>query len=607
MARPNRLDPAPGAGAATLTEDQRVERDLDREAGGPDPDPLEAPLVIGVEPPAPHSEHANPSAQVQPRRNLRPDEDSAAGIDEPRQDRFTPIDMGEGDPSGAMAPDIHPTTKKLSALGSLIDYRVQRLSPRDLPSSEMGWSTWIPLIQSNPTNEDIEEEIYRKYGGGEYELMVRSHDTMRPQRDSLRISLQGMWNAITPEGEVVRRSRYGVASPAAGGAASPAGPSSTPGVTDAFSLADAAMRQVQAERMQLETLRQQGRQSENTSLGAILPALLQREQKPPTDWAAVITAGFGAVTALLGTILPVMKSSSDAKEAAQQRRHDELLALMRDRESPKTPQEQVAVMMALLDVFKEGAKNRMGVEATLLKESMTTLFKSANVPEGSPVWSFVKDMVGDAGPDIVKAVAAWATARAQKPQAAQPAAARPAPASPRGIPPPPPAEPPQPRKPGETIWDAAAPAPAAPPPPPPEAAPASAAPDINELDREGRLLGEEAIAQVLSTIGMFIQARPEPVVLWDYVHEKSGRDTVAAFVACPESFRAKMQEQQEKKMPASVAFWVQGVPNTEIQVFAKQLDQAVLQLPGALEWLNRVIDFCPWVETPDAPAAPPSE
>lgn len=512
-------------------------------------------------------------------------------------------------PSGPMAPDINPITSRMSALGSLIEYRLQRTGPRDLPAGEMGWSPWFKIQRTRPSSDDVEDEIRERYGGGEYEVQVRSQDRQRPQLDSFRIMLQGPWKPQTAEGRVEWHARYPQGN--GGQPQQQSMPGYDPGAAPVLTVARDAMALAQGQLAQASAERTRVRESENGALAQILPALLNRPdrepaQRPPTDMAGVIAS----VTPLVLGFLEHSRSQREAeraeakaREEAAQRRHEQMLEMLRNQASQaQSPAHVIEGTKAMFDIVRNSAQQESSLRGELLKAVVTREMAALGLKQPSEgLMGWLGPMLQGVGPDVVRmflaAMAPKIAAMQAQPQPGQPPPALPAQAT---VAPPPPsptavAQTPQPPvapapiPAGSTIWQNGQHA------EPQAQAQQPAGPTLAE---QGEMVSLRAMEQVLSVMAAMIGsgAMPDAVQVWQ--HRVDGRSTFEAWLMAPLPFRECMKAEQTKPAPSFVAMVQAAGQKAEVLMpLAQQIDQAT-QVAGTAAYAKSLLDQQPWALEP---------
>ena len=596
MAKPPSVSP-------TDTDDPEVGEALSVEDGGVTPDELDG-------------QGARPAPPLPPK--TRPPYSTGRLSDGPPPDSMPDIPEGSfiaddfAKPERA-ARDLGRITGPLSAMGANIRYRVNRLYPSDLPPGEMGWSQWIRLLKSSPTNEDLEADIFTRFGGGEYEIHVRSADAQNPQEDKLTVRLAGPWRWQTIEGQQLFAARYGVQAMQQYAPSAPSGsaPVAHAGPDAAFAFGAQA---IQMGLTASQISERESRQRESDQFDRLLRLRALEAGTPKSG------AGFGELASILTPILAlgqqILSQQADSRRVAEERRMEredkrdgEFRALLQQMQQGKsqTPQEIVSATQAILEVYKDSTKMELGIKGDVLKAMLMREIGSGTVKPESPLVGMFQDLFREVGPDIVKLMlakgqaaqasqeAVAATRQPQQQPAPQPQQRRAAlpPAPQRGAPP-------VPLQQGQTVWDAeaaqqqAAEAPAAPvaaPAPEPQV-PASA-----EMGRRTALVSLQACGNVIAILKGFSEAgsRPDPEALWTYVDQSGTQSSFDYLLLAPTSFLDAMKTAEAAPNGVmAFASMVAEVNDPRLTALARDLDAACAADGSRYAYLRSVLGWRPW-------------
>jgi hypothetical protein len=537
--------------------------------------------------------------------------------------------------------DLGRITGALSALGANIRYRVNRLFPADLPPGEMGWSQWIRLLKSNPAQEDVESDIYTRFGGGEYEVHIRSADSQNPQEDTVTIRLSGPWRWQTSEGQQLFAQRYGVPAMQQVAATSPSGSAVVPPVGgDPSAPGGAFAYGAHALQMGLSAAQiaeREARQRESDQFDRLL-RLKALEATGPKQGGGL--AELAAVLTPLATLAAgMLQQSADRRAAEERERRDreekrdaEFRLLMQQMQGRnQTPQEMVAATQAILEVYKDQTKMELGIKGDVLKAMlMRELGNGGTIKPESPLVGMLQDLFREVGPDVVKLflAKAQATQTAMQPpqqpppqQQGFPQNPPRAPQLPPAAPPQQPPTPPQPLAQGTSVWDSqpgANPAPTTPPttppaappqqPPTPTAPPPSAAAD--EMQRRTAAVSFQAAHNVLAILRAFSAAgnRPDPEAVWSYTDASGPQSTFDYLLLSPAPFMEAMKRTQAAPNGVmSFAAMVKECPHPTLVQLAQGLDADCAADGARYQYLRQVLEWRPWdvdTEGDDAPGAP---
>lgn len=534
------------------------------------------------------------------------------------------IDVADTMTNHASHREMEDLNVKLSSYSNKIEFKVNRILPDNLPGGEMGWGRWIQLAQSKVSADDIEDELQRRYGGGKYEVCVRSVEKQSPQQFFVTISLAGPWIPQTMEGSRFFQTQYGYNMPLGGGAL-PAAVGATSsaavspgqvGVPDALGFAFQT-QQLQAQReKELDALRMQQKGNENDLLLKLVLATVAKPEpvpQPKMSIAEIVAAVTGAVT----TVMALVREATGPAKIAEERRHQELVEMLKTRgDAAKSPTDQMAATQAILDVYKEHTKMELGIKGELLRGWLQRELKNAGVSEQSGIWAAVEGVVKDVGPEMARTLMAGLANRVANTGTPPPRQ----PALPGAPPPPPPPpqqrlQPPAPIPAGKTVWgdgqeaaSSAAPA-AAPPPPSPAEAPAQSP---MSLEEQGLLVSYERLNLFMSLLRASANPkwRPKPGGFWNDQHQASSNQFVKAvdlIEACPRAFRERLEDEKSQARTygtratpkfASLCF---GIPVAEIQAIAADIDALCVASPEADQYLAGLLY---WDEQDDPPAPP---
>lgn len=533
--------------------------------------------------------------------------------------------------------DLGRITGALSALGANIRYRVNRLFPADLPPGEMGWSQWIRLLKSNPTQEDVEADIYTRFGGGEYEVHIRSADSQNPQEDTVTIRLSGPWRWQTSEGQHLFAQRYGVPAMQQVAATSPSGSAvvppvggdpSAPGGAFAYGAHALQMGLSAAQIAEREARQREADQFDRLLRLKALEATGTKQGGGLAELATVLTP--------LATLAATMMQQAAERRAAEERerrdreekRDAEFRALLQQMQGGRqTPQEMVAATQAILEVYKDQTKMELGIKGDVLKAMlMRELGNGGSIKPESPLVGMLQDLFREVGPDVVKLflAKAQATQNAMQPNQQQPMPQpnpqrlpQPAPARP----PQPPPAPPEPLPQGASVWDTRPDAnPAQPPPAPPLPAPPqqdltqtmvpppSAAAD--EMQRRTAAVSFQAAHNVLAILRAFSAQgnRPDPEAVWSYTDASGPQSTFDYLLLSPAPFMEAMKRTQAAPNGVmSFASMVKECPHPTLVQLAQALDADCAADGARYQYLRQVLEWRPWdvdTEPDDAPGAP---
>lgn len=322
---------------------------------------------------------------------------------------------------------IDPITRRLRALGAQLAIKVQRLEPRDLPPTEMGWSPWTTFPAMNPLQDDIEEFIHKRHGGGTFEVQVRSAmDRSRFLPDPIRINLSGQWKPHTPDGAEFYRMRYNAEYPIDGDGASPSGSAPSPAsdgssIGAATSILTESMRMAQRQMEHKGNLESVKATAESNALVGIVSALGGQRQQLD-------------VVAIGGLLLTYMTNQSNQRIEAEklqfQREQAAREASTKDREfmiallTKKDEGAGGAAALAAIDIVKEAAKGESGLKLEFMRGMMKQALGAAGLDtddgEKETISSMLVDLLKDGVKNLPQILTALKQGRPPESQALPP-------------------------------------------------------------------------------------------------------------------------------------------------------------------------------------------
>lgn len=571
-----------------------------------------------------------------------------------------PMGGGHGAASHAVRHEVSALTRKLRGLGPTIACRFQRLKPTDLPDAEYGWTPWETIPANQPTEDDLEELIEKRHGGGTYEVALRSAtDKGLVLGEMPRVVLFGQWKPQTPTGIETYRLRFGIEPPAP--SARPAGdPSLGPTPEDARKLDVAGQLIGKAMEMsqRASELRANDGIASKTGENALVLELVRGRGGGDSNILALMmqqqtALQTAAMTAKIEADKLALERERMMREEARKDR-EWMLTMVRPAGGTGDPSLQAA-NLAAIEIVKQAASDERGLKMEVLKASLKGILANNGFDSNEQeTWSeffqgMLKDGLGALPAVIPQLAAAFRDRRSRRgnglppgyvadengvlyPAAIAPQhllpAGRPAvaPAPPRGLPRPPAPQPTaahagavvQPTGAVPPTGAALPPPPAAAPPRPagtPEGAPAAeshagteaALPDVDEA-----FLNQ---LDVLMAFGYYVakpdNLRPAWKGFWELVPRDGNGSIEDSLDRSPKAFREAMQrvglaldkvDAGDPPTPATaIAFsaWVGETPLEEARAAATKLDEALVQDPTAHEWVKKMILDGPWEDEGD--------
>lgn len=332
-----------------------------------------------------------------------------------------------GGGSDATDGSLSPITRRLRALGPQVALRYQRLKPNDLPDSELGWSPWVTLPAMNATEDDIEEFIHKRHGGGTFEVMVRSAtDRSRFLPEPIRTQRSGQWTPSTPDGAEFYRSRYGAEYPIeregslpSAGSPAPAGDGSTIGA--ATQIMTESMRMAQRQMEHKGNLESTKATAESNALVGIVQAL--GGQRPQHDLVALgglaLTYMQHQATLRLEAEKLQFQREQVAREAAAKDR-DFMFALLTKKDGGSVE----AANLAAIEIMKNAAAGESSLKLDFMRGAMKQMLSSAGIEtddaEKETIASMLTDLLKDGIKNLPQILTAIKAGRPPETQALPP-------------------------------------------------------------------------------------------------------------------------------------------------------------------------------------------
>lgn len=500
-------------------------------------------------------------------------------------------------PLGAGA-DIGSIAQTLARCGNQIKVKVTRLDPDDLPVQEAATSAWIDIPGSEPTPDQISEMIDKKWGGGNYEVVIASIDPQSQRAEKVYFPIQGDWKPSTMAGHMYFRKIYGTPYVSGDGKQMGGGMQLQ---DETMSMGSSAMM------MQL----MQMLQNQNNA------AQTRQDAKELSSEAATASVVSSVVTAmapqrqslnlveLVAALSPLIVAFVGSRDSKSREDREMMLNLMERGRGDTGPQGMMEAMNAGVSlVRKQGelALEQSGRQNRILLDQFERQFREANGGDepGGIVGAF-SHMIREGGPGLLESVGPMLQSfAARNPQPAQPIQAQPVQGRPAQQ---------QPRLPQQPFNQAPVQAERGPTPAhyvPSDPAQQPAPPVQQErpvgVSDEPRQPTPEQVGQerALMSSKLFIFnahtlafSGADPDTSWDTPFEE-GATMETFFGGMPKVVRVRVEQPF-----TTVGAWVDGAVEEELMQIVSEFDASLVKNAEVKAWLGEFLSYGPWTEPDD--------
>lgn len=532
-----------------------------------------------------------PQIPVPPGRNEEPD--SAPLLPPPRK-VTGPIrqDTGERyEPSGPTRNSINDLTSKLAAWGPGVRIRVKRLLPQ-LGPTENGVGEWIEIPAVTPTEDDIQQTVLERYGGGEFLIQFRSQNSQRNEEDTLKLSFSGDWKPISAEGQALKARQM-----ANGGVMPQPTLPIGPGLTEA---ASPLLQQVLASASEdKQQARQLAAEAQSSGANALVQLATALKPEPRSGGGEGIAAILAAVAPLVQTMIATQaenrradlarqEAAERAREEREERRRAEdaarLERILAEAKTQQSPNFAMKAMESQFDVW--GGLMKKGAEKAF---DMALAASGKTEEEAGPIRTALAKLIENAGPGLFQAGASLLPALVGQ-NLGQQAPQQPAPQQQMMMPGTSQQTVFLPRAPApQAVSPAPLPQPAQPPPPP---APPTAPPSAPEQQPQPTR-ADIATDLFLRHMGEFAKEKADPDLSWGF--KVQGMDLAVVWGMTPVEFRQRMIKVNVESDALDPVAWVEGL-NPLLGDTARLVDAALKSDPAATEWAREFLSYGPWVD-----------
>lgn len=532
-------------------------------------------------------------------RDSRPDFEGSTGFaedptpdfeDEPEEDIDTDhLRRGVGGVRDEVGrEEVSRVSRALARVGRKVVYRVARLEPSDMPVTELGESAWFTISSPKPTDEDVKEDIRKRFGGGRFRVTLRPLDSTEDTdtREEVMVELGGDPKVCSAAGRAWFLQQHGYlpsdgeAGPLMGDHGGASG-----GMQMMMQMLQQQQKQME-ERMERE--REEIKESRRQETSVLAELVRSQSQKGP-GMAELLTA----VGAVAGALVPVFTEMIRGRREADERRaeredkkFEELVKRLEEgKDNARSPGEMMQMLGSYVKIIESGAQNQMAIQSKAMEQMLTHSIKrmaEAGDEQGAGIGQAFIEMLRENGGDLLRQGMALIARNQQHPQAAHAQmsqAMQHYQQLQQGQGQQQPQQPQQQQGQGQ------------------QAQVPQQQPQMT-MQQQAMQIALQSMAQFVMILRMLVHQQPDADTAW--VTSYGGAQSMETlFGNAVKLFRERVVA-SAKAGVICVADWVEGVQEPQLVEAAKEIDKTLEESEEAREWFADFVSKGPWAEDDDS-------